>query len=599
MVRLLPVADSAVLLEIDDEPATPRRNVDVPTAPAGLAIDEGTATSRLLGIEAELYRLAPSGLVTAIVGLRSLLAVFDPCQTTEEDIAAALGRAAEAPPRPLTAATSHLLPLCATPATGWDLEEVVRRLGTTIDALLADLVRRPLRVAAIGHLPGLPYLVGLPPTYALPRQPTPRPRVPAGAVALAAGMACVYPVEAPGGWWIVGRTPARLFDPDRSPPALLSPGDEVRFSLVSEAEFQRLWAERESPPASPATPRGTPAGGDDEAATVLGPVLRVLAPGLHTTVQDLGRRGTERFGVSPSGAADPEALRLANLLVGNTQGAPALEVTHVGPLLEVDASSVRIAVVGECEVTAEGAGSPRTVPPWQAIVLRRGERLRVARVGGRALRAVVAVAGGLALPPVLGSRSTDLRGGLGPLGGRPLRTGDLLPLRHDTAPEGGLETIDPPAWWSDPGPIRVVFGPHCDRLPSEALDRLLAETFTVSPMSDRTGLRLASPPLPGAAADDLPSFGCVPGMIQLPSGGQLVVLGPEAGTMGGYPVLATVASVDLPRLGRLRPGAPIRFAAVDVGEARRLRRDREAEMAALAAAAQSAVRSPPPDRGAP
>lgn len=312
--------------------------------------------------------------------------------------------------------------------------------------------------------------------------------------------------------------------------------------------------------------------------------LCVLDGGLHTTVQDLGRRGWEWCGVPRGGAADAEALRLANLLVENAHDCAGLEITHRGPTVAVEAPSVAVAVVGDCEVDADGRILAGEVGGWRAAVLGRGARLHLGRVSPPALRAYLAVAGGFAVEPVLGSLSTYTRARLGPLEGRPLQPGDLLPLRRAEAPTTPPRRLDPPWWWDDAGPLRIVVGPHDDRLPPGGLAALGAATYTVSPLSDRTGLLLDGPllPVPGDAAW-AESSGCLVGMVQLVPSGRLIILGCDAGTMGGFIAPVTVASVDHPRLGRLRPGAEVRFALVDPASATALRRRREAEVAAVAA----------------
>jgi biotin-dependent carboxylase-like uncharacterized protein len=304
--------------------------------------------------------------------------------------------------------------------------------------------------------------------------------------------------------------------------------------------------------------------------------LRVLAPGLLTTVQDRGRPGLRRLGVPAGGAADPPALWLANLLAGNPRGAAGLEITHGGPTLEVAAGSVRVALAGECAAGVEGGGDRRSEPaPWSSLTLRRGDRLRLGRVTS-GLRAYLAVAGGIGVAPVLGSAATDLRGGWGGLEGRALRAGDLLPLASGR-PTGGAETrVDPPPWWARDGAVRAVPGPQDGHFTAAALERLAGAEWTVTPSSDRTGLRLDGPELAHRGTAEIVSDACLPGSIQVPGSRRPIVLLADGGTTGGYPKIATVATADLGALGRLRPGARLRFELVDVGTAERLRRELEA-----------------------
>lgn len=220
VARIRPVADFALMVELEG--------------------DRGAVAGRLRAAAATLRHTSTCGVVGTVVGLRSLLVTYDPTATTADEVRrqvlAVLATPATAPPPGKTV----VLPLCATPATGPDLEWVAATAGVSVTEVVEHLVGRPLEVATVGHLPGLPYLVGLPPLLAVPRMADPRPRVAPGSVGLAAGMACIYPFEAPGGWRLVGRTPTRLFDPRRTPPALCAPGDRVRFEPITEEQLATL-----------------------------------------------------------------------------------------------------------------------------------------------------------------------------------------------------------------------------------------------------------------------------------------------------------------------------------------------------------------------
>ena len=311
------------------------------------------------------------------------------------------------------------------------------------------------------------------------------------------------------------------------------------------------------------------------------PHLVVVRPGLLTTVQDLGRQGWQRIGVPRSGAADTEGLRLANWLAGNPGDSATLEITHSGPVLHVAATAVRIAIAGaDCEVSIDDDPRVAETGPWRATTLHRGARLSIGRVRA-GLRCYVAVFGGFALEPVLDSLSTYTRAALGPFEGRALAAGDRMPLNLDEPPPEIDARIEPPAWWWEGGPLRAVLGPHADRLTSHGAATLFGVEYTVSPQSDRTGLRLVGPAVERTEGE-IDSTGCVHGSIQLPGAGLPIVLGPDSGTTGGYPAVATVIGADLPRLGRMRPGDRMHLASVSVKEAEHARREREAHLAELA-----------------
>ena len=310
--------------------------------------------------------------------------------------------------------------------------------------------------------------------------------------------------------------------------------------------------------------------------------LEILSPGTHTTVQDLGRRGYLDAGVPPSGALDPLSLRLANLLVGNDPAAAGLESFHLGPELRVQADSLRVALVGaEIEILEPEAALHRQ---WQSLTLARGARFRVTPLRDRAT-AYLAVAGGFALQPCLGSLSTYVRGGFGGLHGRALAKGDRVALVEQAAGRTpDLMLPKPPTWTSSASSrIRVVLGPQQDHFTDDGLAALCGGPFTISPRSDRMGARLEGPAIALRSHEGFISDGIVAGAIQVPGSGQAIILLADHQTTGGYPKIATVISADLPLLGRLRPGSELTFEAVDVATAEAERRRQEADMAALAA----------------
>jgi len=297
--------------------------------------------------------------------------------------------------------------------------------------------------------------------------------------------------------------------------------------------------------------------------------ITVIRSGMQTTVQDLGRVGYRAAGVALAGAMDPFALRLANLLVGNPEDAAALETTLVGPELAFSADAV-IAVCG-----AEFAG----VPAWQPITVRAGERVKLG-VASRGCRACIAVAGGIDVPPVLGSRSTYLRVGFGGFQGRALRDGDVLPV-----PDVGRRVTD--HWRIDPRilpeysaspTVRVVRGAQLEDFGGALFD---AE-FRVMPQSDRMGVRLGGAKLARIGGlHEMISAAVAPGTLQVPPDGQPIILMAAAQTIGGYPQAAHIISVDLPLIAQLRPGNRVRFAEVSLDEAHKLVLAREHVLAIL------------------
>ncbi len=317
------------------------------------------------------------------------------------------------------------------------------------------------------------------------------------------------------------------------------------------------------------------------------PGLKVLSPGLHSTVQDLGRIGYQNIGVPVSGALDGFGLRLANALVGNPQGTAALEILVSGPTLEVAADSARFALVGTDASLSIRGENPRIVAAGQSVTMQRGEIVQIA-LGRQSAYCYLAVEGGIAVPRVLGSAATYVRAALGGLNGRALRRDDVVPLAMAGASERTeLRAPAPPAA-PEGQPIRVVLGPQQKYFRKEAFATLLDAEFRVSKDTDRMGMRLDGPVLRHRSGWDIVSDAIATGSIQVPGSGQPIVLLADHQTTGGYPKIATVISADLPRLGRCRPGDPLRFVSVEPEAAEEMCREAEREFVKLVGALEPA-----------
>ena len=357
--------------------------------------------------------------------------------------------------------------------SGPDLAELACERGLSERDLVRLHADGTYTAFMLGFTPGFAYLGLLPEALESPRRATPRVRVPAGSVAVAGRLTGIYPVSSPGGWQIVGRTSLRLFDPFRAEPALFAPGDRVRF--VPVAELPPL----EPAPAVPTRP-----------AT---PVVEVLEPGLLTTVQDAGRGGYRRVGVSGGGPMDALAHAVANRAVGNPAGAAALECTLTGPTLAFLAP-LRFAVAGaDLGAVLERADlGAWPVPRGASVLARPGNVLRfMERRSG--CRAYVALQGGIDVPAVLGSRATDLQSGFGGLTGRALATGDRIAI-SPAADEGRAAPEPATEGRATPAAVRVVLGPQADHFDTATIDRFLGSPWRVSATSDRVGCRLEGEP---------------------------------------------------------------------------------------------------------
>ena len=303
----------------------------------------------------------------------------------------------------------------------------------------------------------------------------------------------------------------------------------------------------------------------------------VTRAGFFSSVQDLGRAGFREFGVSMGGALDSFALRVANLLVGNEDGAAGLEITFGGLQLRFQDERIVAWCGGEFDVHIGVA----PLPAGHAALVRPGDELKFGRpqIG---CRAWLAISGGVDVPIVLGSRSTDLRANFGGFDGRALRDGDVIPLGPRPGSPIPATTISswtaPHDWVSPakPSPIlRFLSGMDWTRFNASTLQRLTSEPFAVSPDSDRMGVRLTGPELPRADNVDLISEAVVPGTVQVPPSGQPILLLGDCQTIGGYPKIAHVITVDLGIAAQVRAGDHVRFSEVSLADAHALLLERE------------------------
>jgi KipI family sensor histidine kinase inhibitor len=564
MITARAAGDTALLLDTDDPPAW---------------------------LAAAIKAAAWPGVREIVPGAQTVLVIIEPGSMPLDKLTAAIAALAVAEPE------SGETRLVEIPVSydGPDLAEVAELAQLTIQEVIERHSGGLYTVGWLGFAPGFGYLTGLDQRLAgVPRLATPRLRVPAGSVAIAAGLAAVYPSDSPGGWRLLGRTTVRTWDVDRVPAALFSPGTKVRFVPEdrprdggSSLSFQRQRT-------SPVVP---------ETAPQTGRRVEVVRPGPFATVQDLGRPGSAAVGVPPSGAADQASLIAANRLVGNPDGAAGIELTlgraalrcFGGLRLALAGAPAAVTLVAESGQPELAAGTEHPTPtiefsqpepaaktehPTPAIEFSQPELgARAERPSGAVefggsfevpdgglvsigtptvgLRTYVAVAGGLATRAVLGSRSVDV---LSKLGGGALSPGDVL----EVGLERRLDAAAPPAGPAIPARgavarLRVIGGPRLDWFGPHALDTLCGSIYTVSPASNRTGMRLAGPALPRIAGRELSSEGMVTGSIEVPPDGQPILLLTDHPTVGGYPVIAVVAGTDIGLAAQLRPGDKISF----------------------------------------
>lgn len=279
--------------------------------------------------------------------------------------------------------------------------------------------------------------------------------------------------------------------------------------------------------------------------------LEVVGPGVLSTVQDLGRSGLGALGVGHAGAADLPALRLANRLLGNPESAAAIEATF-GGLEVVVMGGMMLAVTGApCPVTVDG----REHGPYAAVWAPDGATVRLGTPSS-GLRSYLAVRGGIEIPDVLGSRSTDTLSGVGPA---PLAAGDRLPVGRPANPLQGVDVVPVPAPAAGDVTLRVLDGPRADWFSDAGRAALLSGPYEVTADSNRVGMRLSGPVLERARYDELPTEGMVCGALQVPPSGQPTLFLTDHPVTGGYPVIAVVVPADVPLAAQVRPGQRILF----------------------------------------
>ena len=471
------------------------------------------------------------GLAEIIPAARTLMIRTAPGVLADAALAGQISARQPAPGTPPAARASETVELPVI-YDGEDLADVARLMDLSIPEVIAAHQATTWQVAFCGFAPGFAYMTCDDPRFELPRRPSPRTRIPAGSVALAGRFCGVYPQETPGGWQLIGRTEVPMWDLTRDPPALLRPGVRCRF-VQGGAKVHP----------SAAIPQPQPDQG-----------LRILAAAFPVVFQDGGRPGQGGQGVSASGALDMGALHRANRAVGNPSGSPALEIT-LGPVrLQADQPMV-LALSGAAQARVAG----HMVPPGAAFALDAGDEVQIDPPAA-GMRSYLALRGGYAVAPVLGSAATDTLAFVGP---DALTTGAViapanLPATAVGAPEGQPDLPKP----GDLVELPVTLGPRTDWFTPEMVRHFLTQEWLVTPQSSRVGIRLSGDqPMTRPDARELPSEGTETGAIQIPHSGQPVLFLADHPLTGGYPVIATLYPQALDLAGQIPPGARIRFAA--------------------------------------
>ena len=510
---------------------------------------------RIMAMVLDRYPVA--GVIAVVPTYRALLIQYDPTLTSLVDLKKTLldledRLSAIEIPSPRTVE----IPVCYGGDFGPDIEFVAKAHHLSVDDVIRLHSAPVYPIYMIGFTPGFPFLGGLPEKLHTPRLETPRTHVPEGSVGIANAQTGIYPVASPGGWQLIGRTPLKLFVPEKENPFLYRAGDCIQFRPIVKAAYDTFLTER---------------GGLME-------VFKVVTPGAYTTVQDAGRFGFQQMGVPVSGALDDFAFQVANFLVGNPRHCAALEITIMGPRLEV---------MAEVDIAVTGANMPIShngvsVPGWSNLRVQPGDVIDIHQVEN-GCRAYLAVSGGFDVPTIMGSRSTYVGGRLGGFAGRPLAAADILAA---DGPVSMYRAWQLPEKWIPEYPgeilVRAIPGPQ-DQFFDQGLATLFSADYMVTAKADRMGYRLQGPAIDIRA--DMPSSivsePSMPGSIQIPADAQPIILFVEQ-TVGGYAKIATVISVDLFRVAQATPGDTIRFESINLEDAHLRYREHQDLLAQIA-----------------
>ncbi|TKW66019.1 MAG: 5-oxoprolinase/urea amidolyase family protein [Paracoccus denitrificans] len=511
--RFLPAGDTALLVELADLDA-------------------------VLALFASMNADPPRGVVELVPAAKTLAVTFD------QHVTSASRLASEIALRDLTGHAPASGREIEIPVTydGQDLAGVAALTGLSVAEVIARHTGTGWRAAFNGFAPGFCYLSGGDPALHVPRLQSPRTAIPAGSVALAGAFSGVYPQESPGGWQLIGTTTARMWDLSRTPPALVAPGDLVKFVDCAKRPASQKPAMNSRPAEKPLLP-GRPTAR-----------LDVIDAPFPVQFQDGGRLDQLAQGVAASGAADMGAFRSLNRLLGNPAGTPAIEI-GAGPL--------HLRATTPCTIAITGAGrritlnDQDTFTTHQAVAVDAGDSIHITSPSSGSF-SYLGARGGFEVEPVLGSAATDTLAHIGP---PPLQAGDWIALAG--RPAQSLGPAEPVPVLPRPGEtvvLDVVMGPRADWFSAKTLALFTSQDWIVTPRSSRIGKRLEGASALMRANDrELPSEAAMTGAIQVPHSGQPVLFLADHPLTGGYPVIATVAAHHLDLAAQAPPGAKLRF----------------------------------------
>ncbi|MEM6316535.1 MAG: 5-oxoprolinase subunit PxpB [Bacteroidota bacterium] len=441
----------------------------------------------------------------------------------------------------------HLrIPVCYDPSFGLDLAELSSQINLSVEEIIQLHTEQVFKVYMLGFMPGFVFMGKLSEKLQCARKATPRLRIPPRSVGIAGLQTGIYPTESPGGWQIIGRTPYPIFSPTNQHPFLFQAGDTVQFYSISKIDYEAEVL-KHNPPPSP-----VPSEKSSNATRFL-----FLKTGLQTLVQDRGRFGYQAFGVPVSGAMDRKNAELANQLVGNSDDTPVLEMTLLGPTIEI---------TGTCQIAITGADfapkfNNQPLPRYKTISIKNGGILRF---GGAksGCRAYLAIRGQWEIPQWLDSYSALPYNGTIATPHSYLQKGSQLFIKSKERMTTKSLPINRQPSFPTFQEIKVLLGPELEIFSKKTIAYFFSQTFTISADANRMGYRLEERLMDYTPQKNIISTGVVPGTIQITNSGQPVVLMADAQTVGGYPRIANVLSSEMSKLAQLKPSDKVRFVLI-------------------------------------
>nr|ELR5211890.1 5-oxoprolinase/urea amidolyase family protein [Providencia rettgeri] len=515
-MRFLPVNLSAFMVELD-------------------------SLEQTMALTDSLTEIPIHGVEEIIPAARTILVRYNPFIAEEDNLVKLISL------RDITKAKAKASKLVTIPVhyNGQDLPDVAQFLGVSVDEVIRRHTQNEYQVAFSGFAPGFGYMVSKHAQLNVPRRQSPRVRIPAGSVALAGEFSSVYPQASPGGWQLIGVTELSMWDINRPEPALVQAGTRVNFVDAQKSQVSYSLPTKNL---SIEQPENTKAD------------IIVLATGLQTLFQDLGRVGQSALGISESGGMDKSALRSANRIVGNLSDAAVLEITQGGFKAQINRNLV-VAVTGaSCVIEVTTASNQQyQVNPYQPVHLIKGDVIKLGSPN-KGVRSYLAVRGGFNVKPILSSCSFDTLAQVGPA---PLRVNQALSIKT-SSPISAVSLSETPAFdypdADDVVVLDVVLGPRTDWFTEQAIDKLINQLWQVTAASNRIGLRLSGEkPFERKKLQELPSEGTCIGAIQVPANGQPVLFLNDHPLTGGYPVIGAVCEYHLDLAGQIPVNARIRF----------------------------------------